>query len=465
MQEAGGKRVVTLRLIYLLFTSSSGSHSTMKSFGLSMNKHVESKRDSDAAVELESQFILRLPTEPAKVLREAIRSGSMNLKDRLFIKLEHDLRYGEVRLDHWLMHAKLVDLPTITESMKTIDGKNFYKTADICQMLICKEEDDQTTTDEESPAKKKKDPHKVEKKFLWPHGLTPPLKNVRKRRFRKTLKKKYVEAPEIEKEVKRLLRVDNEAVKVTWEVISEETDKPKQGSGKGDGSSRRGGASLEGNTQHSVDVAEHDIFGEALSDSDEEETNINIMEMEDDNSRLSADDSMHTMDSTSIQATHSSEKQPLVTQFSREMFSGQDDNRHSIGIKQEHAREHEIEKDFDRSFDIDNEQSSVMMKEESTMDYDDDDDHDESTDHPKDSKFSMELESMSSDSKIFMQRRLRKEQLEAELPELRLRCQQQELEISNLENQALRQRFQEKLDNMLSELLQKEQEYQEFCQD
>lgn len=54
--------------------------------------------------------------------------------------------------------------------------------------------------------------------------------------------------------------------------------------------------------------------------------------------------------------------------------------------------------------------------------------------------------------------RLRKEQLEAELPELKARCQQQELEISNLENQALRQRFQEKLDNMLSELLQKEQE-------
>lgn len=54
--------------------------------------------------------------------------------------------------------------------------------------------------------------------------------------------------------------------------------------------------------------------------------------------------------------------------------------------------------------------------------------------------------------------RMRKEQLEAELPELRARCQQQELEISNLENQALRQRFQEKLDNMLTELLQKEQE-------
>lgn len=134
------------------------------------------------------------------------------MKDRVTIKIENDLRHGEVRVDHYLLTAKVVDLPTIVESLKTIDGKGFYKTADICQMLLCKEEDDQSV-DEDSPQKlKKKDPNKVEKKYLWPHGITPPTKNVRRRRFRKTLKKKYVEAPEIEKEVKRLLRIDNDAV-------------------------------------------------------------------------------------------------------------------------------------------------------------------------------------------------------------------------------------------------------------
>ena len=50
--------------------------------------------------------------------------------------------------------------------------------------------------------KKKLDPYKVDKKYLYPHGVAPPMKNCRKRRFRKTLKKKYVEAPEIEKEVR-----------------------------------------------------------------------------------------------------------------------------------------------------------------------------------------------------------------------------------------------------------------------
>ena len=58
----------------------------------------------------------------------------------------------------------------------------------LSQMMLCKEEDD--ASDEESPNKKRRDPSKVEKKYLYPHGLTPPLKNVRKRRFRRTLKKK-----------------------------------------------------------------------------------------------------------------------------------------------------------------------------------------------------------------------------------------------------------------------------------
>lgn len=91
--------------------------------------------------------------------------------------------------------------------------------------------------------------------FLSPSIVTPPLKNVRRRRFRKTLKKKvmilgvvlrftmnvlrhrvesvifqYAEAPETEKEVKRLFRVDNEAVSVRWEIVTGEEE-----TGKGDG--------------------------------------------------------------------------------------------------------------------------------------------------------------------------------------------------------------------------------------
>jgi transcription initiation factor TFIID subunit 7 len=334
-----------------------------------MNRHPETPPEPQ--VELENQFILRLPAEPAKALRETLRSGAMNLKDRLTIRMEPDMRYGEVRLDHWLLHAKLVDLPAIIESLKTIDNKSFYKTADICQILICTEEEEPIAPEEDPPKQRKKDPNKVDKKYLWPHGIAPPLKNVRRRRFRKTLKKKYVEAPEIEKEVKRLLRVDNDAVAVKWEVLSEDACLASA-SGAGEGTSGGGldengeGSTARGNdkskphhrnlgsedqlpetadsslldmsNQHSVDVAEHEIFGEAVSDSDadvesnsedddEEDGSRRIdvlnLEDEDESSRLmmsAGDESRLSADNSSPSVLNRSNSSNLVTQFSREMF-------------------------------------------------------------------------------------------------------------------------------------------------
>ena len=63
-----------------------------------------------------------------------------------------------------------------------------------------------------------------DKRYLYPHGITKPMKNVRKKRFRKTLRKKYVDFPEIEKEVKRLLRTDNEAKHVRYEIVNVEDE-------------------------------------------------------------------------------------------------------------------------------------------------------------------------------------------------------------------------------------------------
>lgn len=432
-----------------------------------MNRHTDFKREPEPPAELESQFILRLPPEPAKVLREALRSGSVNLKDRLMIKLENDMRYGEVRVDHRLMHAKVVDIPTIVESLKTIDNKSFYKTADICQMVVCKEEDDHTTTDEESPVKaKKKDPNKVDKKFLWPHGITPPMKNARRRRFRKTLKKKYVEAPEIEKEVKRLLRVDNDAVSVKWEVINEDDDKLKAGVIKDDNGGlsmgQNGDMSLETSNQHSVDVAEHDIFGEAVSDSEEDETNINIMELEDETSRPSADDS-RLSDSASLQGVSErpNQSQPLVTQFSKEMFSPRGmfmpergGRKHPSGIstltflKQEQAHPHDFSQQSSEfphretikaeplTFDFDILKTELNRPEES------------------------EYERTPQMSRAGIRAQL--DVLQQQLADLRNRRQQQELEIANIENYALRKRFQDILDKLLVEQMEKEQEYQDL---
>ncbi|XP_019473626.1 transcription initiation factor TFIID subunit 7-like isoform X1 [Meleagris gallopavo] len=189
-----------------------------------------SKSKDDAPHELESQFVLRLPPEYASTVRRAVQSGSVNLKDRLTIELHADGRHGIVRVDRVPLAAKLVDLPCIIESLKTIDKKTFYKTADICQMLVCTVDGDlyppleEQTVSTDPKANKKKDKDR-EKKFIWNHGITLPLKNVRKRRFRKTAKKKYIESPDVEKEVKRLLSTDAEAVSVRWEVIAEDETK------------------------------------------------------------------------------------------------------------------------------------------------------------------------------------------------------------------------------------------------
>lgn len=53
---------------------------------------------------------------------------------------------------------------------------------------------------------RKKEFQKESKQWQYPHGLTPPMKSARRRRFRKTKKKKYMDAPEVERELKRLLR-------------------------------------------------------------------------------------------------------------------------------------------------------------------------------------------------------------------------------------------------------------------
>ncbi|XP_049885043.1 transcription initiation factor TFIID subunit 7-like [Pectinophora gossypiella] len=391
------------------------------------------KREPEYPTELETQFVMRLPEEPAKQLRELLKSGE-NLKNRLTIQIENDMRNGEVRFDHWLMHGKIVDLPTIIESLKTIDNKSFYKSADICQMMICKTELDQSPVEEESPAKsKKKDPYKVDKKFLWPHGVTPPTKNVRKRRFRKTLKKKCVEAPEIEKEVKRLLRADNEAVDFKWEVVQEEDEKahknePNTSTTTNVKPKKKGKTDKvkyeqvpgTSNTETSNVV---DIFGGAVSDS-EDEDNINV-EIEDSHlfpydSRLSDTNSMQGMADMQNKGINI-----MPTEFEPGMFTT------AQGISS-------------KSYLSENQEPTPAT-----------------SGYPKGEGMSSgdDIDYTSRDmSKDNMQ--LRIDQLRAELEELKQRKQRTQHEIAGMENLALRQRFQDILHTLNQDIMYKEMEYQ-----
>ncbi|XP_006777097.1 PREDICTED: transcription initiation factor TFIID subunit 7 [Myotis davidii] len=231
-----------------------------------------SKSKDDAPHELESQFILRLPPEYASTVRRAVQSGHVNLKDRLTIELHPDGRHGIVRVDQVPLASKLVDLP--------------------CVMETCAAAAD-------PKASKKKDKDK-EKKFIWNHGITLPLKNVRKRRFRKTAKKKYIESPDVEKEVKRLLSTDAEAVSTRWEIIAEDETKETENQGLDISS-----PGMSGHRQ-GHDSLEHDelreIFNDLSSSSEDEdetqhqdEEDINIIDTEEDLERQ-LQDKLNTSD-------------------------------------------------------------------------------------------------------------------------------------------------------------------------
>lgn len=106
-------------------------------------------------------------------------------------------------------------MPTITEVQKTVDNKHFYKIGDIGQMVICKDE-----SDEGSNADDEEDRGVVN----WNAGFTPPLKNVRKKRFRKLEGRKLHENPEIHKQVELLLEMDRKADTVVVDVKEENVD-------------------------------------------------------------------------------------------------------------------------------------------------------------------------------------------------------------------------------------------------
>ncbi|XP_038170739.1 transcription initiation factor TFIID subunit 7-like [Arvicola amphibius] len=188
--------------------------------------------------ELESQFILRLPPEHASALREIIRSGSAATREKLKIDLSPDCRRAVVQVDNVSLSARVVDLPCVIGSLKTHDRKTFYQTADISQMLLCSADSDPRSSPQEpvpsAGARAMGNEGETEKKCIWKHGITPPLKNVRKKRFRKPARKLpdmkqseeggsgAIDSKDVEKEVKRLLCSDAEAISSRWEIVDDE---------------------------------------------------------------------------------------------------------------------------------------------------------------------------------------------------------------------------------------------------
>jgi transcription initiation factor TFIID subunit 7 len=170
--------------------------------------------DSDEDLTFDEHFVLRLPPgDDCERLRRAVASREVG-SDVWFkfkgaracvlpdsgLNRSPDSRRAIFHVGNSTYSSKLVDLPCIIEAQKTLDNKQMFKVADICQvqpasavpfrpgltgaqMLVVEDriENEQALNNSKT--------FNLDE-YIWPHGITPPLHHVRKRRFRKRANKR-----------------------------------------------------------------------------------------------------------------------------------------------------------------------------------------------------------------------------------------------------------------------------------
>ncbi|KAK4053039.1 hypothetical protein OIV83_001774 [Microbotryomycetes sp. JL201] len=239
--------------------------------GVGWDRELDS--DADEPLAVEEQFILRVPEHIAPQMRELVEAR--NVTPDVWFKFK-DSRRAVFNFKDQLYGAKLVDLPALIESQKLRGvGGATVKVADISQMLLVED----AVKDE---AEVVKDKTFNTEDFIYPHGLTAPLRHVRKRRFRKRHDKKTIEL--VEAAVEKLLEKDSKATQVELEMLDHDvpsedeydaTDQPageaQAGSGAGPKIRLRQGSMssvVDGRGQDGDDGG--DDGGEGQYDEDEE---------------------------------------------------------------------------------------------------------------------------------------------------------------------------------------------------
>ncbi|KAI1113627.1 hypothetical protein F5Y14DRAFT_417294 [Nemania sp. NC0429] len=179
--------------------------------------------DREVDPQRESNFILRvMDGEPAEYLKKALAEGTIGQPkpsggaDFSVQFIDSRERRAMVTINNINYAAVLVQLPTITEAMKTWDRRSMMKNSDVTEMLLCF-----AVVSTESEAKVAPLPPMVSRNELrWPHGITPPMHDARNRRFRRTLSEKQWERTQ--NVVAELLQDDAAADEVKTELIVED---------------------------------------------------------------------------------------------------------------------------------------------------------------------------------------------------------------------------------------------------
>lgn len=172
--------------------------------------------DREADPTISEAVILRMqPGEDCDLIRQACadgnwghhKKGGVDVRIR-FVRSDGRRACISVQGRHYA--AILVDLPCVIEAMKSFFPKHgWMKSADVCQMLIVLGRIGEESEAGDHPLPGLEKGELDEKTWQWAHGLTPPMRWVRRRRFRKRISVRTV--MEVEAEVENLLREDEQA--------------------------------------------------------------------------------------------------------------------------------------------------------------------------------------------------------------------------------------------------------------
>uniref|UniRef100_A0AC34GV37 TAFII55 protein conserved region domain-containing protein n=1 Tax=Panagrolaimus sp. ES5 TaxID=591445 RepID=A0AC34GV37_9BILA len=214
------------------------------------------KRIETKECDFEWHAILRVPKSKVAALEEIMESQIPEEDEEeemisekpvikpggslLGINFEKTLLGGQFRIKDDIIGFSVQDLPCIVETYKTHNNVDLYKIANVSQILLCNDNSenlpsmDDTNEAEDSNAAQPSSaplPSNVKQELAklklgrYPHGLTPPMKNVTKCRFRKTKKTKYIDAPQIEQQLRGIFRRDMEAHKIEFQLVDDEENR------------------------------------------------------------------------------------------------------------------------------------------------------------------------------------------------------------------------------------------------
>lgn len=186
--------------------------------GMGYDSELEDREQDPVILE---GFILRMePGADCDFLRKQIEEGRVGVPrikggPEITLRMLDTLgRRGIMVIRGNRYATTLVDLPCIIEGMKSWDKKGWMKSADICQMLLvlgrCASDDEARNY----PLPPDVDP----KTYQYAHGLTAPMKWVRKRRFARTKRAKVDDIEAVERRVAALLEADKAAAATRFQL-------------------------------------------------------------------------------------------------------------------------------------------------------------------------------------------------------------------------------------------------------